>query len=57
MQGIAKGRDVIRLQIKAKDARIAEQQHRIATLEAELEAERALVQHLRWERQNGQEGE
>lgn len=52
VQGIIKGRDVSRLQIKAKDAKIAEQQLRITTLEAELEAERALVQHLKWEKQN-----
>lgn len=55
VQGIVKGRDVSRLQIKAKDARIAEQQLRITTLEAEVEAERAMVQHLRWTRQNGAE--
>ena len=53
IQGIIKGRDISRLQIKAKDAKIAEQHLRISTLEAELEAERAMVQHLRWERQNG----
>lgn len=53
IQGIMKGRDVSRLQIKAKDARIAEQVHRISTLEAELEAEKAMVQHMRWERQSG----
>ncbi|KAF2099520.1 hypothetical protein NA57DRAFT_55484 [Rhizodiscina lignyota] len=53
VRGILKGRDVSRLQIKAKDAKIAEQQLRITTLEAELEAERAMVQHLNWEKQNG----
>lgn len=53
VQGIVKGRDVSRLQIKAKDAKLAEQQLRINTLEAELEAERAMVQHLRWEQQTG----
>lgn len=56
VQGIARGRDVSRLQIKAKDAKITEQQLRITTLEAELEAERAMVHHLRWERENGQAG-
>jgi hypothetical protein len=39
------------LALKAKDAKIAELQHRIDTLEAELETERAIVKHLRWEKE------
>jgi hypothetical protein len=52
VQGIISGRDLSRTTIKARDAKIAEQQYRISTLEAELEAERALVRHLRLERQD-----
>jgi len=54
-QGIIKSREVSRLAIKAKDAKITELQHRVATLEAELEAEKALVEHLRWEAATGQQ--
>ncbi|OCK82081.1 hypothetical protein K432DRAFT_293997 [Lepidopterella palustris CBS 459.81] len=56
-QGIIKGREVSRLAIKAKDAKITELQHHVTTLEAELEAERALVEHLKWEAENGQQSE
>lgn len=52
-QGILKGREISRLAIKAKDAKITELQHRAATLEAELEAEKAIVEHLRWEAATG----
>ncbi|EON64191.1 hypothetical protein W97_03421 [Coniosporium apollinis CBS 100218] len=51
-QGIAKGREISRLAIKAKEARIAELELRVATLEAELETEKAIAQHLRWEKEN-----
>lgn len=46
-QGIAKGRDISRLAIKAKDGKIAELQARIAALEAERETNRAVIRHLR----------
>lgn len=46
-QGIAKGRDISRLAIKLKDAKIGELQGRIATLEAERETHRAVIRHLR----------
>lgn len=52
VQGIAKGRDLSRLALKAKDAKVTELQHRISTLEADLELERGIVQQLRWERDN-----
>jgi hypothetical protein len=35
--------------LKAKDAKLVELSRRIDTLEAELETERAIVRHLRWE--------
>lgn len=41
-QGIKKGRDVSRLALRAKDAKIAELQARIASLEADRELERGL---------------
>ncbi|KAI9874097.1 MAG: hypothetical protein M1830_009292 [Pleopsidium flavum] len=46
-QGIAKGRDISRLAIKSKDAKITELQGRIADLEAERETNRAVIRHLR----------
>lgn len=46
-QGIAKGRDISRLAIKAKDAKIVELQARISALEAERELDRARVRGLR----------
>nr|POF12961.1 hypothetical protein CFP56_10109 [Quercus suber] len=48
-QGITKGRDISRLAIKAKDAKVAELQAKIASLEAEREMERGL-QSLRRQR-------
>ncbi|KAH9879101.1 hypothetical protein J1614_002536 [Plenodomus biglobosus] len=50
-EGYKRGRDVIRTTVKAKDAKITELNFRISTLEAELEAEKALVKHLQWEAQ------
>jgi hypothetical protein len=50
-EGYKRGRDVIRATVKAKDAKITELTYRISTLEAELEAEKAMVKHLRWETQ------
>ncbi|KAF2850803.1 hypothetical protein T440DRAFT_518095 [Plenodomus tracheiphilus IPT5] len=48
-EGYKRGRDVIRTTVRAKDAKIAELNFRINTLEAELEAEKAMVKHLQWE--------
>ncbi|KAF1813630.1 hypothetical protein P152DRAFT_457007 [Eremomyces bilateralis CBS 781.70] len=50
MEGVIRGREVSRLAVKAKDAKIVELSHRITTLEAELETEKAIVQQLKWER-------
>ncbi|KIW07985.1 uncharacterized protein PV09_01884 [Verruconis gallopava] len=49
MQGVIKGREISRLALNAKDAKILELQRRIDTLEAEHETERAIVRHLLWE--------
>lgn len=48
-EGFKRGRDVIRATVKAKDAKITELTYRVSTLEAELEAEKAMVRHLQWE--------
>ncbi|KAH6638285.1 hypothetical protein C7974DRAFT_411721 [Boeremia exigua] len=48
-EGLKRGRDVARSTIKARDAKVTELSYRINTLEAELEAEKALVRHLQWE--------
>jgi hypothetical protein len=51
-EGYRRGREVIRATVKAKDAKIIELNYRINTLEAELEAEKAMVKHLQWEAQD-----
>ncbi|USP77271.1 hypothetical protein yc1106_04545 [Curvularia clavata] len=51
-EGYKRGREVTRLTVKAKDAKITELTYRVSTLEAELEAEKAMVKHLQWEAQN-----
>jgi hypothetical protein len=48
-EGLKRGRDVQRTTVKAKDAKITELAYRVSTLEAELEAEKAMVKHLQWE--------
>jgi hypothetical protein len=53
-QGIVKGREIARLGLKAKDAKLAELQLRVATLEAELETERATIEHLKWQIETGE---
>ena len=40
-------REISRLALKAREAKIAELQMRIQTLDAELATERAIVKHLR----------
>ena len=46
-QGIAKGRDITRLAILAKDKKIIELQGRITGLEAERETNKAVISHLK----------
>jgi hypothetical protein len=52
-QGVVKGRDISRLALKAKDAKIVELQARVASLEAERELDRGVIRSLRWESENG----
>lgn len=46
-QGISKGRDMVRLALKAKDAKLVELTARVAALEAERELDRARIRALR----------
>ena len=55
-QGTIKGRDISRLALKAKEAKIVELQARIASLEAEREVDRSVIRSLRWEGENGSLG-
>ncbi|KAF1999357.1 hypothetical protein P154DRAFT_535606 [Amniculicola lignicola CBS 123094] len=55
VEGIKKGREVSRLTIKAKEAKVTELQHRIDTLEAEMEAKKAVIEHLKWKSGSEQE--
>ncbi|KAF2874848.1 hypothetical protein BDV95DRAFT_563767 [Massariosphaeria phaeospora] len=56
-EGLRRGRDVARVSVKAKDAKIAELTHRVTTLEAELEAEKAVVKHLQWQAETGHQSD
>lgn len=51
-QGVLKGRDISRLALKAKDAKILELHARIASLEAEREVDKTIIRGLRWEGEN-----
>jgi len=55
-QGIVQGRDISRLALKAKEAKIVELQARIASLEAEKEVDRSMIRGLRWEGETGSRG-
>lgn len=46
-QGVARGRDISRLALKNKDAKISELQNRISSLESERETDKAVIRHLR----------
>ncbi|KAK4507877.1 hypothetical protein PRZ48_001612 [Zasmidium cellare] len=53
-QGVTKGRDISRLALKAKGAKIAELEAKIASLEAEREVDRGVIRGLRWRVETGQ---
>jgi hypothetical protein len=55
--GVEKGKEIAQLALKARDAKIEELKLRIGALEAELETERAIVSHLRWEREGKDEAD
>lgn len=49
-QGVIKGRDITRLALKARDAKITELQATIASLEAERDVDHARITKLEWEK-------
>ncbi|KAF2277529.1 uncharacterized protein EI97DRAFT_416491 [Westerdykella ornata] len=55
-EGNAKAKEVLRLRIKAEEAKNMELSLRNNTLQAELEAARATIDHLNWEKEHGDEG-
>ncbi|KAF1969157.1 hypothetical protein BU23DRAFT_243681 [Bimuria novae-zelandiae CBS 107.79] len=57
IEGVKKGRKVARASITAKIAKVTELTYRVSTLEAELEAEKAKVNHLKWSLEHGQPSE
>jgi hypothetical protein len=50
IQGIVKGREVTRLALKARDAKVVELQATIASLEAERKVDHARIEKLEWDR-------
>lgn len=53
-QGIIRGRDISRLALTARDAKIAELQKRIESLQADMELDRSVMRQLRWQAEHGQ---
>ncbi|KAF7186840.1 hypothetical protein HII31_11800 [Pseudocercospora fuligena] len=51
-QGVTKGRDISRLALKAKEAKIVELEARIASLHAEKEVDRSIIERMRWRNEN-----
>ena len=47
ISGIAKGRDITRVALKAKDVKIAELQQKISALEGEREMDRTVIRHFK----------
>lgn len=47
ISGIAKGRDITRVALKAKDAKIAELQHKLTTLETEREMDKTVIKNFK----------
>ena len=47
ISGIAKGRDITRIALKSKDAKIAELQQRITMLETEREMDKTVIRHFK----------
>merc|ERR1712070_1221672 len=53
-QGVTRGRDISRLALKSKEAKIAELQKRIESLEADMKLDRGVIRQLRWQIEHGQ---
>ena len=47
MQGVVRGRDITRLGLRAKEAKVVELQARVAALEAEREVDWGIIRRLR----------
>ncbi|KAL2070935.1 hypothetical protein VTL71DRAFT_13961 [Oculimacula yallundae] len=47
ISGIAKGRDITRVALKAKDTKIAELQQKISSLEAQREMDKTVIRHFK----------
>jgi hypothetical protein len=47
ISGIAKGRDITRVALKAKETKIAELQQKISALETEREMDKTIIRHLK----------
>merc|ERR1712070_405595 len=56
-QGVTRGRDISRLALKSKEAKIAELQKKIESLEADMELDRGVIRQLRWQIEHGQHGD
>jgi hypothetical protein len=52
-EGNSRSKEVLRLRIKAEEAKNMELSLRNNTLQAELDAAKATVDHLKWEKENG----
>lgn len=55
-EGNNKAKEILRLRIKAEEAKNKELSLRNNTLQAELEVAKATVDHLQWENENGSDG-
>ena len=47
ISGIVKGRDITRVALKAKDAKIAELQQKIIAIETEREMDKTIIRHFK----------
>jgi hypothetical protein len=47
ISGISKGRDITRVALKAKDAKIAELQQKVAAMESERELDKRIIRHYK----------
>ncbi|RDL38595.1 Uncharacterized protein BP5553_02935 [Venustampulla echinocandica] len=47
VSGIARGRDITRVALKAKDAKITDLQQKVAALESEREMDKTIIKHLK----------
>ncbi|RMZ16249.1 hypothetical protein D0862_01307 [Hortaea werneckii] len=56
-QGVTRGRDIVRLALKSKEAKIAELHKRIESMEADMELDRGVIRQLRWQIEHGQHGD